>query len=101
MFGLTPLGTFHTVVSLIAVAAGLASLIGHGIITWVVLGVALIAGGTKVFGRASRYIETIAYSLTLFFHMVPGVTETATRIPLGAPFAAGPDDPIVRGGIGI
>jgi hypothetical protein len=136
MFGLTPLGAFHTAVSLIAIAAGFASLIRHGDITWrapegkayvlttvltcltafgifrhggfgpphalgiitlIVLGVALTAGATKVFGRASRYVETVGYSATLFLHMIPGVTETATRVPLGAPLASSADDPVIRG----
>jgi uncharacterized membrane protein len=140
MFGLTPLGTFHTAVSLVAVAAGVASLIRNGNITWrtqagktyivatvvtcvtalgifrhggfgaphalailtlIVLGVAFTAGATTVFGRLSRYVETVGYSTTFLFHMIPGVTETATRLPIGAPIASGPDDPIVRGAIGV
>lgn len=107
MFGLTPLGAFHTAISLIAVAAGLIALIRdkeisprtlpgkvyvvativscvtglgifhHGgfgaphvlsIITLAVLGVAVGAGHSTVFGRASRYVETVSYSATLFFH---------------------------------
>ena len=103
MFGLTPLGAFHTAISLIAVAAGLIALIRdkeisprtlpgkvyvvativscvtglgifhHGgfgaphvlsIITLAVLGVAVGAGHSTVFGRASRYVETVSYSAT-------------------------------------
>lgn len=64
-----------------------------GIITLVVLGVAAVAGYTKLYGRASRYIETVAYSLTFFFHLIPGITETSTRLPPGAPLASGPDAP--------
>jgi len=55
-----------------------------GIITLVVLGVTAVAGYTNFFGRASRYIETVSYSLTFFFHMIPGFTETSTRLPPGA-----------------
>src|SRR5471032_1927279 len=33
-----------------------------GIITLVVLGIAGLAGSTRVFGRASHYVETIGYS---------------------------------------
>jgi hypothetical protein len=32
-------------------------------------------------------------SLTLFFHLVPALTETGTRLPLGDPVFSGPDDP--------
>src|SRR5437773_3596955 len=52
-----------------------------GIVTLLVLGVAAIAGYSNVFGRASRYVETISYSATFFFHMIPAITETSTRLP--------------------
>jgi uncharacterized membrane protein len=63
------------------------------IITLVVLGVAAVARRSKVFGRASIYVETIAYSLTFFFHLIPGITETSTRLPLGAPWVSSPQAP--------
>jgi uncharacterized membrane protein len=63
-----------------------------GILTLVVLGIAALAG-RALFGRASAYVETVSYSLTFFFHMIPGVTETFTRLPAGAPVFSSPDDP--------
>src|SRR5437879_11935364 len=122
MFGLTPLGTCHTAISLIAVVAGFVALARDkeistrsaagavffwgtvitcltgfgifqhggfgkphvlGIITLVVLGVAYVAGYTQLYGRASPYIETLSYSATFLFHLIPGITETTTRLPLG------------------
>jgi uncharacterized membrane protein len=71
-----------------------------GIITLVVLGVAWLAGRRK-FGRVSPYVETVLYSMTFFFHLVPGVTETTTRLPVSAPLASGPDDPLVQKLVGI
>jgi hypothetical protein len=59
-----------------------------GVLTLAVLGVAVAAGYTKVFGRSSAYVETVSYSLTFFFHMIPAITETPTRLPTGAPLAA-------------
>jgi uncharacterized membrane protein len=67
-----------------------------GIITLVVLGVAYVAGYTKLYGRASPYIETVSYSATFLFHMIPGVTETVTRLPLGAPLVANPEAPVLQ-----
>jgi uncharacterized membrane protein len=64
-----------------------------GIITLVVLGVAALAGTTGLFGRAAPYVETISYSATFFFHMIPGITETSTRLPLGAPLLASQEAP--------
>jgi uncharacterized membrane protein len=132
MVGLTPLGTFHTAISLIAVAAGLIALVrdkqisprnrvgqvyivttvitcvtgfgifqhggfgpAHvlGVITLVVLMVAAVAGKTTLFGRASTYVETISYSATFLFHMIPAITETSTRLPVGAPLLASQEAP--------
>jgi len=72
-----------------------------GILTLVVLGIAALAGGGRLFGAASRYVATIAYSTTLFFHMIPGLTETFTRFPLGAPLFASPEDPALQKAVGV
>jgi uncharacterized membrane protein len=135
MFGLTPLGTIHTAISLIAVAAGLIAFVRDkeispknwvgkiyiittvltcltgfgifqhggfgkphalGIITLVVLGVAYVAGYTKLYGRLSPYIETVSYSATFLFHLIPGITETTTRLPLGAPLLPNADAPALK-----
>jgi uncharacterized membrane protein len=132
MLGLTPLGTVHTAISLIALAAGFVALwrykeistrtvsgrlfIGgtilscltglgifqHGgfgvphvlaIVTLVVLGVALATEYLNAFGRLSRHVATVSYSLAFFFHFIPGTVETLTRLPVGAPYLSGPDDP--------
>lgn len=72
-----------------------------GILTLLVLALAWVAGNTRVFGRLGRYIETVSYSLTFFFHMIPGFTETSTRLPVGAPVFSGPDDPTLQKLIGV
>ncbi|MDM0015508.1 hypothetical protein QTH87_23930 [Variovorax sp. J22P168] len=71
-----------------------------GILTLSVLAIAAVAGRTLLFGRASRYVETIAYSTTLFFHMIPGLTETFTRIPVGTPWFSSPEDPALQKAVG-
>lgn len=71
-----------------------------GLITLVVLGVAHQAGRGLWFGRASRYVETVSYSLTFFFHMIPGFTETATRLPVGKPLASSQEDPALQAAVG-
>src|SRR5471030_2104740 len=130
--GLTQLGTLHTAISLIAVAAGLVALIRDkaisprnrvgkiyvaatiitcvtgfgifqhdgfgkphvlGIVTLAVLALAGVAGFTRIFGRASPYVETVSYSATFLFHMVPAITEATTRLPLGHPLLANPGAP--------
>jgi hypothetical protein len=139
MLGLTPLGTIHTAISLIAVAAGFIALIRDkeisprnrvgqvyvimtvltcltgfgifehggfgkphvlGIVTLAVLGVAAVAGYTRLYGRASPYVETISYSATFFLHWIPAITETSTRLPLGAPLVANADAPELQAAAG-
>jgi len=66
------------------------------IITLAVIGLALAAGSTALFGRASRYVETVSYSATFLFHLIPGITESTTRLPPGAPLLANADAPALQ-----
>jgi uncharacterized membrane protein len=72
-----------------------------GIITLLVLGIAWVAGNTKVLGRASAYVETLSYSITFVFHMIPAITETSTRLPLGAPLLPNADAPELKAATGV
>ena len=71
------------------------------IVTLVVLGVVWLAARTPTFGSWSRYVEVIGLSLTVFFHWIPGVTETSSRLPRSAPLTTGPDDPRVQATVGV
>jgi len=71
-----------------------------GIITLLVLALAAVAWRGKL-GAASAYVATASYSLTFFFHLIPGFTETFTRLPAGAPLFTGPDDPRLQKLIGV
>lgn len=140
MLGLTTLGAIHTAISLVALAAGIVSIVRFGeiaagrtvgrvyvwatvltcltgfgifqrggfgaphvlgIVTLAVLGLAALAGSGRLFGGASRYVATLAYSTTLFFHMIPGLTETFTRLPSGAPLFSSPEDPALQRTVGV
>lgn len=72
-----------------------------GIITLLVLGIAWVAGTTKVLGRGSPYVETLGYSITFLFHMIPAITETSTRLPLGAPLLPNADAPELKAATGV
>lgn len=63
------------------------------LMTLAVLAVCLVAGSRRETSRLAQYVETLGYTTTLLFHMVPAVIETTTRLPAGAPLFAGPDDP--------
>jgi uncharacterized membrane protein len=71
------------------------------ITTLVVLAVAWVAEKRAGFGRLSRYVAVLGYSLTLFFHTIPGLTETGTRLPVGHPLFTGPEDPTLRAVVGV
>jgi uncharacterized membrane protein len=135
MFGLTTLGAFHTLVSLVALFFGIYALakykeispknragqvylvatlvtavtalgiFQHGgfgkphvlaILTLIALLVGTVAATTRFYGRASRYVQVIAYSATFLFHLIPGFTESLTRLPLGAPLVASQEAPIIQ-----
>ena len=66
-----------------------------------VLGIAWVAGNTKVLGRASPYVETLGYSITFVFHMIPAITETSTRLPLGAPLLPNAEAPELKAATGV
>ncbi|MGJ7507804.1 hypothetical protein [Variovorax sp. GT1P44] len=73
-----------------------------GIVTLVVLGIAMLAERSQAFGKLSAYVAVVCYSLTFFFHMIPGATETSTRLPLGAPLVADRDaSPGLQAAIGV
>ncbi|MFC5578060.1 hypothetical protein ACFPOA_08575 [Lysobacter niabensis] len=71
------------------------------ITTLVVLAVAYLAEKRGGFGYLSRYVAVLGYSLTLFFHTIPGFTETGTRLPVGDPLFTGPEDPTLRAVVGV
>ncbi len=72
-----------------------------GILTLLVLGVAALAGRTTLFGRASAYVETISYTATFLFHMIPTITEGSTRLPYGAPLLPNADAPELKTATGV
>jgi hypothetical protein len=51
--------------------------------------------------HAKKYIETLGLSGSFFFSMVPAINETLTRLPVGAPLAKSPQDPLVLKSLGV
>ncbi|MBU8978076.1 MULTISPECIES: hypothetical protein [unclassified Lysobacter] len=70
------------------------------LITLAVLALAWFAERRHGFGRASTYAAVLLNLTALFFHFIPASVESLTRLPLGAPYAAGPEDPALFGPIG-
>lgn len=80
-----------------------------GVITLIVLALAMLMerrGTSRIRtllrprGRAAA-ISTIAYSLTFYFHLIPAVTETSTRLPANAPVIANAESPILLAVYGL
>ncbi len=132
MFGLTVLGSIHTLIGLIAVLAGTAALLSKGrilpdsrlgktyigltvltclsafgiyqrggfgdghvlaVLTLGVLLAVMVIRQAQLGGRFSLYLETGLLSFSYFLHFIPATVETSTRLPIGAPWASGPEDP--------
>lgn len=72
-----------------------------GVLTLIVLAVAALARKSKLFGRASAYVETVCYSATFMFHMIPAITETSTRLPLGKPLLDSPEAEALKAAAGV
>ena len=96
-----PLGRTYLVCTLLAAATAL-GIFRHGsfgpphglaILTLLALAVGSVAAFTGVFGGWSRYVQAMAYSATFLFHMIPGFTESLTRLPPSQPLLPGPDAP--------
>lgn len=71
------------------------------ILTLLVLAVAWIAEKRASATGLARYVAVLGYSLTLFFHLIPGLTESGTRLPLGKPAFSGPEDETLKLLVGI
>lgn len=97
------LGRFYVVTTLFTALTGL-GIFRHGgfgpphvlaILTVLALGVGALAALTPVLGRASRYVATASFTITVLFHFIPGFTESLVRLPPGKPFARSPEDPVL------
>jgi hypothetical protein len=82
--------------------------VAHQPISPVIGGITLIlllagygAGYIRWLGRAGVYLETIFLSLTVFFLMVPTVSETLRRVPDGHPIVSDSNSPLLKGILGF
>lgn len=71
--------------SIVATVTLVALLLGYGISRWPI---------AKRFGK---YIETISLSISVFLLMVPTVSESLRRLPVGDPLVTDLKDPLLLG----
>ena len=65
-----------------------------------VLTLIALAGGYfmekfKWFGSFSKYFQSLGYTSTLLFHMIPAITDFLRRLPVGDPFIDSFEDPLL------
>jgi uncharacterized membrane protein len=98
------LGRTYLVTPLITAVSGL-FIFQHGgfgpphmlsILTILALAVGCVAAFSGTFGGRSRYVQAICFSATVLFHMIPGFTETLTRLPLSRPLLPNADAPELK-----
>ena len=49
----------------------------------------------RIFGIFSPYVETIAYTSTFLFHVLPAITDGLRRLPPSDPFLDSFEDPLL------
>ena len=98
------LGRAYLVTTLLTAVTGL-GFFQHGgfgpphvlsILTILALAIGTAAGYTETFGHWSRHVQVVSFSVTVLFHMIPGFTETLTRLPLGQPLFPNAEAPGLR-----
>jgi len=73
--------------------------IAHGLAVLTILAVLIggVAEKTRLFGKRSQYVQAIFYTATMLFNMIPAITETLLRLPVGAPMVTSLKDPLLQG----
>jgi uncharacterized membrane protein len=66
------------------------------ILTLLALAIGALAAYGRVFGGFSRYVQAIFFSATMLFHLIPGFTESLTRLPLSQPLLPNAEAPELK-----
>ena len=70
---------------------------GHGlaILTLLALAGGMLVTKISLFGALAVYLQTLFYSATLLFHMIPAITDGLLRLPAENPVLTDPKDPLL------
>ena len=66
-----------------------------GVLTLIALGGGVLCEFTNIFGKLSKYLQTLGYSATFMFHAIPAVTDATLRLPVGNPLITNPESPVL------
>ncbi len=98
------LGQTYLFTTFLTAATGL-GLFAHGgfgpphvlsLLTIAAIALGLLAGASTLFGAAAPYVQAVCFSTTFFFHLIPGFTETLTRLPPSSPVLASAEAPVLK-----
>ena len=65
------------------------------VLTLIAIASGFIMEKAKLFGSFSKYLQALAYTSTLLFHMIPAITDFLRRLPVGDPFIDSFEDPLL------
>jgi hypothetical protein len=68
-----------------------------GVLTLLALAGGFIVPRLRFLGGLIPYLQTLCFSSTLLFHMIPAITDGLRRLPVGDPVVDRFDDPLLRG----
>ncbi len=66
-----------------------------GVLAIIAVLVGFITERKRIFGFLSPYIETLAYTSTFLFHVLPAITDGLRRLPPSDPFIDSFEDPLL------
>ena len=69
---------------------------GLAVMTLAALAVGTLAATMKPFGKWSRYVQAVFFTVTLLFHCIPAVTDGLMRLPIGNPVLTSIEDPLLK-----
>lgn len=97
-------GKLYLLCTLIAAATALAIYNATGefnkahilaILTLLALIAGRIAETTQILRKFSQYFQAISYTATFLFHMIPAITDSLMRLPVGDPIVKTAEDPLL------
>ena len=97
-------GQLYLICTLIAAATAL-MIYKHGdfgpahvlaVLTLLALVGGFVVTKISMFAKIAKYFQAFCFSATLFFHMIPAITDGLLRLPVGDPILTNPKDPMLR-----
>lgn len=69
---------------------------GLAVLTLIALAAGMIVTRVGLFSKFAIYFQTLCFSATVLFHMVPAITDGLLRLPVGNPVLSDPEDPVLK-----